>query len=35
VYDAVKETGMGESVFPSECPWTFDQAMDADFWPEA
>jgi len=35
VHAAVKETGMGKAVFPSECPWTFDQAMDNGFWPDA
>jgi hypothetical protein len=24
-----------ESLFPSECPWQFEQLMDGDFWPEA
>jgi len=35
VLGAVRETNMDESTFPTQCPWTFDQAMDADFWPEA
>jgi len=35
VIRAVKETGMDESTFPNECPWTFDQVLDADFWPES
>jgi len=35
VLGAIKETGIGEAAFPSECPWTFAQAMDDDFWPEA
>jgi len=34
VLDAVRETGMAESVFPATCPWTFDEATDADFWPQ-
>jgi len=34
VFKAVKETGMDESTFPIECPWTFNQAMDASFWPD-
>jgi len=29
---AVKETGL--DCFPDFCPWSFDQIMDADFWPE-
>jgi len=35
VFGASKETNLAESVFPSQCPWSFEQAMDADFWPEA
>jgi len=35
VLTAVKETGLTESAFPAHCPWTFAQAMDADFWPDA
>jgi len=35
VLEASKKTGMIAAVFPTECPWTFDQAMDDDFWPEA
>jgi len=34
VLEASKETGMIAVVFPAECPWTFDQAMDDNFWPE-
>jgi len=34
VTKAAKETGMEEFTFPVECPWTFEQAMDASFWPE-
>nr|WP_235200959.1 MULTISPECIES: DUF29 family protein [Photorhabdus] len=22
------------SVFPETCPWTFEQIMDENFWPE-
>jgi len=35
VMDAVKETGMADSIFPEQCPWTFEQVMNPDFWPEA
>ena len=28
------ETGLPEAAFPSTCPWSFEQAMDAEFWPE-
>ena len=29
---SVKETGL--DCFPESCPWTYDQIMDPDFWPE-
>jgi len=36
--DALKlasvETCLDESAFPATCPYTFDQVMDNDFWPE-
>jgi len=31
--EAATETGLPESTFPSDCPWTYDQMMNADFWP--
>ena len=31
---AAKETGYNESVFPSTCPWTFEQIMNTDFFPD-
>jgi len=31
---AMKETGIDQSNFPALCPWTFQQAMSPDFWPE-
>lgn len=34
VSQAVKETRLPFSTFPAECPWTFDQIMDAKFWPD-
>jgi len=33
--DAVDETGLPLATFPSSCPWTLRQVLDADFWPEA
>jgi len=30
---AETETGLDQSTFPERCPWTFEQAMDKDFWP--
>jgi len=32
---ASRETGLPVSTFPPQCPWTFEQIMDPDFWPEA
>lgn len=31
---AGQETGLAKSVFPSSCPWSFEQVMADDFWPE-
>jgi len=31
---AETETGLLASTFPERCPWTFEQAMSPDFWPE-
>jgi hypothetical protein len=28
------ETNLSEETFPSECPWVFEQMMEAEFWPE-
>ena len=33
--EAYAETGLLESVFPPVCPWSYDQMMAPDFWPEA
>lgn len=35
VLAAARETSLPEALFPSDCPWSFDQAMDAGFWPAA
>jgi len=32
---AMKETGIDQSSFPALCPWTFEQMMSPDFWPDA
>jgi len=32
---AARETGIDETQFPVQCPWTFEQALNPDFWPEA
>jgi Domain of unknown function DUF29 len=34
VLEAVAETGLPAATFPEACPWTFEQAVDAGFWPE-
>jgi hypothetical protein len=34
VIEAGGDTGFPESIFPSACPWTFEQIMADDFWPE-
>jgi hypothetical protein len=30
---AADESGLPLSTFPKECPWTYEQAMDEDFFP--
>jgi len=32
--EAEKETGIESGRFPQTCPWTFDEFMNNDFWPE-
>ncbi len=32
--DAENETGLIRSSFPPSCPFSFDDAMNPDFWPE-
>ena len=32
--DAEKETGLERKTFPALCAFTFEQMMDADFWPD-
>ena len=32
--DAEHETGQPRTVFPSTCPFPFEQAMDPGFWPD-
>ena len=33
VSKAIQQTGLEEKVFPTECPYTFDQIIDNDFFP--
>jgi hypothetical protein len=32
--EAVAETGFARTTFPADCPYTYEQAMHTDFWPE-
>lgn len=32
--EAVAETGLPLRTFPTVCPWSFEQIMNADFWPD-
>lgn len=32
---AARETRLPREAFPEVCPWTVEQVLDADFWPEA
>ena len=34
IIEAADETKLPEFAFPAVCPWSFDQLMDARFWPE-
>jgi len=33
VRDAISETGLSDSLFPSTCEWTIDQVLKEDFFP--
>jgi len=35
VSSAAQATHLEESTFPAQCPWTFEQIMAPDFWPES
>jgi len=32
--EAAVETGFDRGIFPTDAPYTFEQAMNSDFWPE-
>lgn len=32
-FDAIGETGLSDTIFPPDCPFTIDEAMDTKFWP--
>jgi DNA primase len=34
VAEAVAQTNLPKRTFPIDCPWTFNQMMAEDFWPE-
>jgi len=31
---AARGANIAQSTFPTQCPWSFDQIMDDDFWPD-
>jgi hypothetical protein len=31
---ALRETGLDKKLFPEECPYTFNQIMNDEFYPE-
>ncbi len=31
---AQRETDLDDAVFPAHCPWTFEEMIAEDFWPE-
>jgi hypothetical protein len=31
---AARETGLDRATFPQVCPWSFDQIVNPDFWPD-
>jgi hypothetical protein len=32
--EAIAETGLDPATFPADCPWTFEQVLDAGFYPD-
>jgi hypothetical protein len=32
---AARETGLPPALFPAACPWTYEEIIDANFWPDA
>ncbi|MGM3162962.1 DUF29 domain-containing protein [Dickeya undicola] len=34
VIGAERETGLNRGLFPTNCPWSFEQAVNPDFYPE-
>jgi len=35
IRSAVREAGRKKATLPEQCPWSFEQAINPDFWPEA
>lgn len=35
ILGAARETGLDRAIFPTVCPWSFDQMMAENFWPES
>jgi hypothetical protein len=33
-HEALAETGFARATFPADCPYSFEQAIDPNFWPE-
>ncbi len=34
ILSAARETGLNEEIFPKHCPWSFDQTINNEFFPE-
>ena len=34
IFDAMSETGLKLNSFPTKCPWSVEQVLDDEFWPE-
>jgi hypothetical protein len=32
---AARETRLAERIFPPDCPWSFEQLTDPEFWPDS
>ena len=34
ILGAAREAGVDRGALPTDCPWSFDEMMDKDFWPD-
>lgn len=34
ILSAARETGLEEAAFPTQCPWSLEQVLDNEFYPE-